>query len=275
MFVKALFSGYFFQDHATVDLMRGHSDAGVDALGPGTIYGRGMLENNGFLGHGGQTLGFQSDGGYHPGADVTIVIWSNTATSAVNRLAVPGLAAIVLGEGGAGAAGEDAAAAPAPDSASDAPGDPVAALQAAYGPPSQAAFGSAVFYEPQPGDADLEALALEKYKYFVGDLWDRYGEAAWMGPWRQVYARPAGATPDIVAELSAIDDFDASLSVPMILEAVDEAEQARAALSAVYDDPAMAEVAVYTLGDGGAMSGLLVAGRRTTGDAVFLVFLLD
>jgi len=168
-----------------------------------------------------------------------------------------------------------AALVPTPARMNDGVPDPVAALQTAYGAPSQAAFGSAVFYEPRAGSADLEALALEQYKYFVGELWDRYGEAAWMGPWRQVYARPAGATPDIVAELSAIDDFDASLSVPMILEAVDEAEQARAALSAVYDDPTMAEVAVYTLGDGGAMSGLLVAGRRTTGDAVFLVFLLD
>ncbi|MCB0042035.1 MAG: serine hydrolase [Caldilinea sp.] len=275
MFVKALFSGYFFQDRATVDLMRGHSDASVDALGPGTIYGRGMLDNNGVLGHGGQTLGFVSDGGYLPENDLTIVMWSNSATSSVTRPAVPGLVEIVLGGEEGAAAGEDAAAAPAPESASDAPADPVAALQAAYGPPSQAAFGSAVFYEPQAGGADLEALALEQYKYFVGELWERYGEAAWMGPWRQVYARPAGATPDIMAELSAIDDFDASLSVPMILEAVDEAEQARAALAAVYDDPAMAEVAVYTLGDGGAMSGLLVAGRRTTGDAVFLVFLLD
>ena len=157
----------------------------------------------------------------------------------------------------------------------DAAPDAVAALQAAYGAPSQAAFGSAVFYAAQTGDADLEALALEKYKFFAGDLWGRYGAAAWMGPWRQVYTRPAGAAPDIVAELRAIDDFDASLSVPMILDAVDGAEQARAALAAVYDDPGMSEVAVFTLGDGGAMSGLLIAGRRATGEAVFLVFLLD
>ncbi len=267
-FLKALFTGFYFQDAATLDLMRGHSDAGVDALGAGTTYGRGMLDNNGILGHGGQTLGFQSDGGYLPEKDVTIVMWANSATNSVTRLAVPGLAAIAQGGGEEGAA-------PAAETASEAVPEPVAALQAAYGAPSQAAFGSAVFYDPQTGEVDLEALALDKYKYFVGDLWTEYGEAAWMGPWRQVYARPAGATPDIVAELRAIDDPDASLSVPMILEAVDEADQARVALAAVYDDPAMSEVAVYTIGDDGAMSGLLVAGRRTTGDAVFLVFLLD
>ncbi|MCB0201860.1 MAG: hypothetical protein KDI03_17475, partial [Anaerolineae bacterium] len=60
----------------------------------------------------------------------------------------------------------------------------------------------------------------------------------------------------------------------MILDNVDNAEAARAALAAVYDDPAVTELRVYTLGDGEAMSGLLVAGRRGS-EATFLVFLLD
>jgi hypothetical protein len=96
-----------------------------------------------------------------------------------------------------------------------------------------------------------------------------------MGPWKQVYERPAGAKADIVAELQGITDQHAAISVPMILEVVEDAEAARAALSAVYDDPSMTEVRVFDLGDGEAMSGLLVAGRSTTEDAVFLVFLLD
>jgi hypothetical protein len=42
------------------------------------------------------------------------------------------------------------------------------------------------------------------------------------------------------------------------------------------DDPAVTELRVFNLGDGGAMSGILVAGRRAgTADATFLVFLLD
>lgn len=152
----------------------------------------------------------------------------------------------------------------------------VADLQAAYGLPSQEGFGSAVFYEPQAGDADLTTLALAKYKYFVGELWERYGEEAWLGSWRQVYARPAETTPDIVAELRAITDADAALSAPMLLDVVENPEQARAALSAAFDDPATREVTVFNLGDGGAMSGVLVAGRRpATDEAVFLVFLLD
>jgi hypothetical protein len=72
-------------------------------------------------------------------------------------------------------------------------------LEAAYGAASQAGFGSAVFYEPMADDADLAQRALDKYKYFVGDLWERYGEEAWMGPWREVYVRLPDATHDIVA----------------------------------------------------------------------------
>jgi hypothetical protein len=148
-------------------------------------------------------------------------------------------------------------------------------LEAAYGPPSQAGFGSAVFYEPDTSNGDLPAWSLEKYKYFVGDLWDRYGEEAWLGPWRQVYWRPDGAVPDIVAELRAIDDADAARSVEMLLDNIADPEAARAALAAVFDDPAMREVVVFNLGDGAAMAGVLVAGRRTSGEAVFLLFLMD
>lgn len=151
----------------------------------------------------------------------------------------------------------------------------VTALEAAYGPPSQAGFGSAVFYEPDAGIGDLPAWALEKYKFFTGDLWERYGEDAWLGPWRQVYWRPDGVAPDIVAELRSIDDADAALSVEMILDNIEDPEAARAALAGVFDDPAMREVVVFNLGDSAAMSGVLVAGRRTTGEAVFLLFLLD
>ena len=152
----------------------------------------------------------------------------------------------------------------------------VAALEAAYGAPSQAGFGSAVFYEQLKAADDLDKAALANYRFFVGDLWERYGEEAWMGPWKEVYTRAAGVTPDIVAELRGIEDADAAISAPMILDAVQDAEAARAALSAAFDDPAVTELRVFNLGDGGAMSGILVAARRATaGDATFLVFLLD
>jgi hypothetical protein len=152
----------------------------------------------------------------------------------------------------------------------------VIALEAAYGAPSQAAFGSAVFYEPSVTAGDLEQAALAKYRFFVGKLWERYGEEAWLGPWKKVYARQPGATADVVAELRGITDSDARSSAAMILDTVQDVDQARAALAATFDDAAVTELSVYNIGDGAAMSGLLIAARRAaTGEALFLVFLMD
>ena len=153
------------------------------------------------------------------------------------------------------------------------------ALQAAYGAPSQAAFGSAVFYEQTTSD-DLEQTALAKYRTFVGKLWEQYGEAAWLDPWKRVYERQpntkADGGADIVAELRGIKDQTTRLSVPMILDNIEGAEQARAALAVTFDDPAVTDLLVYNTGDSGALSGLLIAGcRAATHEATFLVFLMD
>lgn len=149
------------------------------------------------------------------------------------------------------------------------------ALKKVYGPPSQAAFGSAVFFEQLAPEADLERAALRYYRYFVGNLWDRYGEEAWMTPWKSVYTRPPEAKADIVAELGAIADPTAKLSIPLLLDPGGDHATAQRALSKVYDDAAVTELNLYTLGDGAALSGLLIAGRRQNGEATFLVFLLD
>jgi hypothetical protein len=154
--------------------------------------------------------------------------------------------------------------------------DFVARLEAAYGGPSQAGFGSAVFHKNLPDSKDLPQAALSVYRTFVGALWERYGEQAWMVPWREVYARKPGTEPDVIAELRGIADRDAQRSVPIILDNIEGAEAARAALANAFDDPAVTELRVFNLGDGEAMSGLLVAGRRgASGEVAFAAFLLD
>jgi hypothetical protein len=169
-----------------------------------------------------------------------------------------------------------AGAGPATSAAEQEVPDHVQQLQRAYGPPSEQGFGSAVFYTTlRPGDS-LATAALDCYRHFVGSKWQRFGEQAWMGPWREVYRRAKGARPDIVSELRGIADPDTRNSVPMILEVVEDAAAARAALSATFDALQVTELRVFNLGDGGAMSGLLVAGRREpAGETVVLVFLMD
>ena len=148
-------------------------------------------------------------------------------------------------------------------------------MESAYGPPSQNGFGSAVFFETIGKDEPLEKAALEKYKYFAGETWDRFGEDAWMSGWKQVYTRQKGANHDVVAELRAIEDWDVSQSIPMILEGVKDADFGRFTLSKAFDATNVTELMVFNLGDGGAMSGVLIAGRRHNNEATFFVFLMD
>jgi hypothetical protein len=153
--------------------------------------------------------------------------------------------------------------------------DYVLALEKAYGPPSQEGFGGATFFEVVETDDDLEELAKKYYQHFVGELWERWGEEAWMGPWKEVYARESDAKHDIVKELQGIKDSDAAISVPLIIEVSADVEAAKEALSDAYDAPEVSELRVYNIGDGSAMSGLLVAGRRENGEATFLTVLMD
>lgn len=148
-------------------------------------------------------------------------------------------------------------------------------LEVSYGPPNQKGFGSAVFFERVESNAGMEQAARQKYQYFVGESWQRFGEEAWLSAWKQVYTRPAGIDHDIVTELRQIEDLDASQSTPMILDVIENAQAARQALSAAYDDLTVVDLVVYNLGDGAAMSGLLIAGRRSNGETTFLLFLMD
>ena len=176
-------------------------------------------------------------------------------------------------------AAEPVAAEPPPTSIAPTGGEEKAAylaeLESYYGAPSQAGFGSAVFTQQVASADALEEAAQAQYQTFVGDKWEERGPQTWLGPWKEVYRRAEESEHDIVAELRAIDDFEAQMQVAMILDNIDNAEQARQALAVAYDDPAMNDVRAYMLGDGDARSGLRLAGRHVDGQGVFLVFLRD
>jgi hypothetical protein len=148
-------------------------------------------------------------------------------------------------------------------------------LETVYGEPNQEGFGSAVFYKKVKTADLLEQIAQEQYEYFVGDKWEEWGPETWLAPWKEVYRRQARAEHDIIDELKAIDNFDTQLQVDMILNNIENPEEAQEALAAAYNDETISQLAVYNIGDGEAMSGLLIAGRRLKGESTFLVFLMD
>jgi len=94
-FLKAVFTGKLFKNGSTLATMETCPTAGKDVLGPGSQYCHGSVNFNGAWGHGGQTLGFQSIGGYMPDIDSTFVVWTNSASSSANGLAVPSIVEII------------------------------------------------------------------------------------------------------------------------------------------------------------------------------------
>lgn len=148
-------------------------------------------------------------------------------------------------------------------------------LEESYGAPSQEGFGSAVFFELLEADDDLEEVAKKYYEYFVGAKWAEWGEETWMAPWKEVYKRPAKAKADIEKELTSIKDNMVQMQVDMILNNIEDADTAKKALATAYNAAEVSDLRAYMIGDGEAMSGILLAGQRENGEAAFLVFLMD
>ncbi|MBM3966715.1 MAG: hypothetical protein FJ308_16865 [Planctomycetes bacterium] len=148
-------------------------------------------------------------------------------------------------------------------------------LQQHYGPASAAGIGSAVFYEASTAE-QIEAQSIAKYRYFAGNLWDQIGEKAWMDTWKMVYQR-SGPGSGILSELrNSIEDPAASLSASLIVDNIDNPDQAHLALAKAFDDPNVSRLVIYRLGDGEQMNGVLIAAYRAkSSDATFLVSLTD
>ena len=165
----------------------------------------------------------------------------------------------------------------------------ISILQEIFGGPDVHGMGSsAVSVTIDPNTVDLETLAKIQYQEFCGEIWNRFGPENWLGPWSESYRRPRPKDQlgrNILDELRGLkDDHCIDLVVSMLLDNIDNAEAAHAALSRVFDDPAIHELSIYRLGDGEAFNGLLIAaathpvttvGEETTGQAIFLTFLMD
>ncbi len=79
VFLRALYTGALFQDPATLEAFMTRAAPGYQYETDEFYYMHGGYYKGGFLGHGGQTLGTESDVGYFPENDLVVVTWSNTA----------------------------------------------------------------------------------------------------------------------------------------------------------------------------------------------------
>jgi hypothetical protein len=154
--------------------------------------------------------------------------------------------------------------------------DYVSALEKIFGAPNQNAFGSSVFFVPAAEQStSLEADGFAKYKFFVGEVWERLGEENWKNGWSMVYARDVQASPDIVAELRSLPDRLARQSAEMLLDNLEDPEVAIGTLRDAFDNSMVNELRIFNIGDTNAMSGIMIGARHTGTGSVFLTLLMD
>ncbi|MEZ5766730.1 MAG: hypothetical protein R3D80_03035 [Paracoccaceae bacterium] len=107
-------------------------------------------------------------------------------------------------------------------------------------------------------------------------LWDRLGADAWLAPWSLAAARAQGSAQSVVDLLDTLEDLATRSAADMLVNANPDPEAAPDALREAFDHDGISELKVFTIGDGEAMSGLLIAAQdRETSEAIVLVFLMD
>jgi hypothetical protein len=150
------------------------------------------------------------------------------------------------------------------------------ALENVYGKASAAGFGSAVFHEAVAATTPTDAFALKHYQAFLGPKWDAAAsESPWMIAWRPVYQRQDDGKRDILTELAGISDHEAKTSVTLLTELIENADAGRQAISQAFNHEDVSKLFVFTVGDGEAMSGIMVSAFYTDGYACSLIVLMD
>ncbi|MCW6034739.1 hypothetical protein K4A83_00405 [Spirulina subsalsa FACHB-351] len=148
-----------------------------------------------------------------------------------------------------------------------------------YSPPHQGAWGTVIFYEQIPSDAELEAVALAQYEYFVGGSTRDF--MIWRPQWKLIYERTPDCEPNIRVELDAatwVAGLDYEDRIANVLQYDYDSEgnfYEPKVLAAGFNSPEAQEFQVYTIGDGEVMEGLLALSRRRNGETITLAFLKD
>ncbi|MCK6581363.1 MAG: serine hydrolase [Anaerolineae bacterium] len=85
IFLRAYYTGALYQNPETLEAMMTRAAPGNTLESEDFYYLHGGYYKGGFLGHGGQTLGTESDVGYHPATDTVVVTWANSSESGTGR----------------------------------------------------------------------------------------------------------------------------------------------------------------------------------------------
>lgn len=148
-------------------------------------------------------------------------------------------------------------------------------LEKVYGKASDAGFGSAVFHEATDKKSMADSIALTHYKRFLGSKLTGDGGTAWMKNWKVVYTRPGNQKGDILRELASVADPQARVSIPLLTELIENADAGRDALAAAFNHAEVRQLCACNIGDGEAMSGILVTAVYEENYTCTVIALMD
>jgi hypothetical protein len=105
--------------------------------------------------------------------------------------------------------------------------------------------------------------------------WEKLSEQNWLSNWGLVYERKSGDKADIVSELKSISDRNVRMSAGLLLENQEDVSATTQALQKAFNHPQLKELKVLKIGDGAAMSGLLIVASIRDQGVLSLILLLD
>jgi len=145
-----------------------------------------------------------------------------------------------------------------------------------YGSSYGELLGSGVFYDLLGPEVDLEQVAFEHLRKFVGPRYFEPNEDGWRNGWELLYRRPEGEPGNIVEEFEAVYD---------ILERVlhrflnplkgDDDQIAPQKLAIAFDTPEVTDLRIYQIHDEDILNGRLIISRRDNGETTTLLFICD
>jgi len=96
-----------------------------------------------------------------------------------------------------------------------------------------------------------------------------------MKPWKKVYHREVESMTGIVTELAAIADADAKRSIALLTEFIPDPAAGIKAMASAFDHRDVKDLSVFTIGDGEAMSGIMVTAIYSGSYCCSVIALMD
>ncbi|MDT9297307.1 MAG: hypothetical protein P5700_20020 [Arthrospira platensis PCC 7345] len=152
----------------------------------------------------------------------------------------------------------------------------VSDLMELYGSSYGQLLDSGVFYDILEPEVDLEKVAFDHLRKFVGPKFFEPNELGWRRGWQLLYRRPEGEPGNIVKEFEDVYDI-----LERVLERFlnplggNDYETAPLKLAIAFDSPEVTDLRIYQVHDEDILNGRLIISRRANGETTTLIFICD